>query len=192
MLGLCALLLAIPLHFEPNQGQWQPEVLYSAITPTYTLALSDTGVRMNFPTSVSLRMNLPRTAVEGLDRLPGNTNYYFGADSSKWQTSVPAYARVRYRAVFPGVDLLVYGKEQQIEYDWVVTPGSDPSSIHFDFTGASRIHVDRAGDLVLATAAGEIRHAKPYLYQVTRARRHEIAGGFVIGPHGEVRFRVGK
>jgi uncharacterized protein (TIGR03437 family) len=191
MLALTALTLAIPLHFEPNQGQVQPDVRYLAAAQTYTLALSDTGIRMNFPHGGSLRMNLPHAAIEALDPLPGKANYYFGPDPSAWRTRVPNYARVRYQSVFPGVDLLISGKEQQVEYDWVIVPGADPSAIRFSFAGASGIHVEKNGDLVLQTASGEIRHRKPYLYQTENGQPREVAGEFALSRNGEVRFHVG-
>ncbi len=191
MLALTALTLAIPLHFEPNQGQLQPDVRYLAAAQTYTLALSDTGVRMNFPHGGSLRMNLPRAAIEALDPVPGKTNYYFGPDPSAWRMRVPNYGRVRYHSVFPGVDLLIYGKEQQVEYDWVIAPGADPTAIRFSFTGASGVRVEESGDLVLQTASGEIRHRKPYLYQTENGQPREVAGEFALSRNGEVRFHVG-
>jgi len=136
-------------------------------------------------------MNLPRSSPEGLGSLPGKTHYYAGSDPSMWLT-VPQYARVRYRAVFPGVDLVVYGKQHQLEYDWVVAPGADPASIRFAFSGASTMRVDEHGDLVLAAAGGEIRHRRPKIYQMQNGQRLEVDGGFILARNGEVRFRVGE
>jgi uncharacterized protein (TIGR03437 family) len=136
-------------------------------------------------------MKIPSARLEALDALPGRTNYYMGADRSTWRTNVPNYARACYRSVFPGVDLAIYGKSQQVEYDWVVAPGVNPTSIHFSFTGASRIRIDEAGDLVLDTPVGEVRHRKPYIYQSDAGRARQIDGAFVLSRSGEVRFRVG-
>jgi uncharacterized protein (TIGR03437 family) len=191
MLPLAALALSIPLHFEPNRGQAQHGVRYVAAAQTYVLFLSDTGIAMNFPNGGSLRMNLPSSSAEALDALPGKTNYYLGSDTSAWHTNIPNYARVRYRGVYPGIDLVVYGKQRRIEYDWMVAPGADPASIRFSFTGASGIRVDESGDLVLDTAGGEIRERKPYVYQRVNGQVREIQGSFVIARHGSVRFRVG-
>jgi len=154
MLALAAFALSVPLYFEANQGQAPVQVRYLAQTSQYSLYLSDTAITTNFPNGRSLRMNLPRSSPEGLGSLPGKTHYYAGSDPSMWLT-VPQYARVRYRAVFPAVDLVVYGKQQQLEYDWIVKPGADPASIQFAFNGASAMRVHERGDLVLATAGGE-------------------------------------
>jgi len=191
MLPLAALALSVPLYFEPNQGQAPAQVRYLATTSQYSLYLSDTAITTNFSNGGSLRMNLPRSSPEGLGSLPGKTHYYAGSDPSMWLT-VPQYARVRYRAVFPGVDLVVYGKQHQLEYDWVVAPGADPASIRFAFSGASTMRVDEHGDLVLAAAGGEIRHRRPKIYQMQNGQRLEVDGGFILARNGEVRFRVGE
>ena len=192
MLALVALALSIPLHFEPNRGQAEPQARYAAVAPEYNLALSDTGIAIAFPGGESLRMNIPRTAPEAIDPLPGRTNYYLGADPANWRSGVPNYARVRYKSVFRGVDLVIYGDQQQVEYDWVVAAGADPSAIRFSFSGATRLRVDANGDLVLETAGLEVRHRRPYIYQdVANGRRREIEGGFVLERDGQVRFRVG-
>jgi len=136
-------------------------------------------------------MNLPRTPPAAVDLLPGKTNYYAGADPSGWRTGVPNYARVRYQSVFRGVDLAVYGNQREVEYDWLVAPGADPSLIRFSFTGARRMRVDAAGDLALETAGGEIRHRKPCVYQMVDGHRREISGGFVLARNGQVGFHVG-
>jgi hypothetical protein len=192
MLFAAALALSIPLHFEPNQGQAPAPTRYLATARLYTLFLSDTAITMRFPRGGSLRMNVPHARLEALDELPGKTNYYLGAGPSTWHTNVPNYARACYRSVFPGVDLLIYGKSRQVEYDWVVAPGANPASIWFSFSGASRIRVDEAGDVVLDTPAGEVRHRKPYIYQSDAGRTRQVDGGFELSRDGKVRFRIGQ
>jgi len=69
----------------------------------------------------------------GAEELPGKTNYFIGNDPKKWRTNVPTYAQVRYHDVYPGVDLVYYGNQGgQLEYDFVVAPGADPSAIALD------------------------------------------------------------
>jgi len=180
MLALAALTLAIPLHFEPNRSQTG----FAGVTRCYTLELSDTAIAMNFRGG-SVRLKLPRTRPEGVDELPGKSSYYVGSDLSQWRTGIPNFARVRYRNVFRGVDLVVYGREQRIEYDWMVAPGADTRSIRFSFTGARKVWIDD-GDLVLETAGGEVRHTRPRIYQSSG----EIAGRFVLRG-AEVGFEIG-
>src|SRR5262249_21547921 len=97
-------------------------------------------------TSSVLRMKLigatPTPQVEGLDPLPSQSNYFIGSNPANWRTSIANYARVRYRNVYPGVDLTYYGKQGQLEYDFLVAPGADPKSITLRFQGASRLEVD--------------------------------------------------
>jgi hypothetical protein len=78
-----------------------------------------------------LRMKLvganPHAKVSGLEELPGKTNYFIGNDPKKWRTNVPNYARVKYANVYPGVDLVYYGNQGKLEYDFVVSPAPIPS-----------------------------------------------------------------
>jgi uncharacterized protein (TIGR03437 family) len=186
MLAVAALAIAIPLHFEPNHGHLQKNVRFSAVARGYTLELSDTAIAMNFRGG-SLRLNLPRTKPEGTEKMIGKSSYYLGSDESKWRTGISNFARVRYQDVFPGVDLSIYGRDRKIEYDWIVAPGADPRSIRFSFTGSSKTSINRDGDLLLETAAGEVRHTKPRIYQSGR----EIPGRFVLEA-GAVRFEIGE
>jgi len=120
-----------------------------------------------------------------LDELPGKSNYFIGNDPRKWRTDVPTYAKVKYEGVYPGIDLIYYSNQQQLEYDFVVAPGADPSAIalHVETgnweleTGNSKLEtrnsktgalrVDANGDLVIATNRGEVRLHKPVVYQLT-------------------------
>src|SRR6058998_3123603 len=95
-----------------------------------------------------------------LEELPGKSNYFIGNDPKKWRTNVANYARVEYKETYPGVDLVYYGNQRQLEHDFVVAPGADPAAIVLSFEGAEKVSVDARGDLVLRTAGGELRLQK--------------------------------
>jgi len=183
----------LPLAFEPNRGQTDGQVKFLTrgrgftfyLTPSETvLALrgsalgasagADTenaapGRNVPAPQSV-LRIELAganhSAKIEPQRLLPGITNYFIGSNPSKWRTHIPNYARVLYRQVYPGVDAVYYGNEGRLETDFIVAPGKDPGVIRMKFTGAERTDVNSAGDLVLTTATGDVKLAKPVLYWV--------------------------
>jgi hypothetical protein len=118
-----------------------------------------------------------RGGIVGLDELPGRSNYFIGNDRKKWRTNVPSYAQVKYEGVYPGVDLVYYGNQRQLEYDFVVAPGADPNQIKLGFAGADGMRVDAAsGDLVLKVGDDEVRLHKPAVYQPVVARVFRPAG----------------
>src|SRR5437588_8325444 len=147
------------------------------------------------PQSAVLRMKLvgadSAPQVEGLDLLPGQSNYLIGNDPKQWRTNVHNYARVQYRDVYPGVSLVYYGNQQKLEYDFVVAPGANPYSIKIGFDGAEDMRIDAIGDLMLNTAAGEIRQHKPIVYQDVAGVRQRIAGRYVLKGKHEVGFELG-
>ena len=105
------------------------------------------------------------TEVVGEEELPGRTSYFVGNDPSEWRTNVVSYAKVRYREVWPGVDALFYERDGELEYDFEVRPGVDPSRVRLAIEGAEKIEVDAAGDLALTTASGTLRQRRPVVYQ---------------------------
>ncbi|HEY6274643.1 MAG TPA: SBBP repeat-containing protein [Terriglobales bacterium] len=109
----------------------------------------------------------PHANMEGVDQLPGKTNYFIGHDPQKWRTNVPNYGKVRYAGVYPGVDLIYYGNQGQLEYDFVVAPGADPSEIELDVGAAqaASLRLDANGDLALGIQGGEVGFHKPVAYQ---------------------------
>lgn len=149
------------------------------------------------PQSTVLHLQLvganPHAAVSGEDELPGRVNYVVGQDSTKWHTNIPTYAKVKYENVYPGIDLIYYGNDQrQLEYDFQVAPGIDPTTIRLKFAGVDKVDLDPAGELVLRTAAGELRQPSPFMYQEVTGKRHTIAGGYVLKGEREVGFQVGR
>jgi len=191
----------LPLQFEVNRGQTDKAVRFLSRGPGYGLYLtaSEAVLVLARPDakaqkSVALRMSLVGAArkpvLTGLDELPGKANYFIGKDPARWRSNVPTYAKVRYRNVYPGIDLVYYGKQRQLEYDFVVAPGADPRKIVLGFKGADKLKIDAGGDLLLHTAGNDIRQHKPVVYQDIDGFRHEIAGGYVRKGAGRVGFKL--
>ena len=183
-----------PLGFEPNQGQTDSRVRFLARGPGYSLFLTSRGAVLSLRERESstgdatipaaLRLKLlganPDVKTEGLEQLPGTNNYFTGNDPAAWQTGVPRFARVRYADVYPGVDLVFYGNQGHLEYDFVVAPGADPGVIRFALDGGNSILENRKskiknpkpritlasnGDLIVTVGAGKVRLHKPVVYQ---------------------------
>ena len=148
------------------------------------------------PQSKVLRMRLDgadaSAAAEGGNELAGKANYFVGDDSSKWRTEVPTYARVSYREVYPGVDVVYYGNQRQLEYDFRVAPGADPRAVSLRFEGADSIDVDANGDLLLKLGETIVRQPKPFVYQEVAGARREVEAGYAVGADGRVGFSVGE
>jgi len=178
----------LPLSFEPNRGQTEARVKFLARIPGYTLYVtSDEAVFAGRDGSVE-RMKLlgasRKMRIEPLDKQPGISNYFIGNDPAKWRTNVANYGRVALREVYPGIDLIFYSNERQLEYDWVVAPGVDPRQIRVRWNGAEPVRKNADGDLVLSAS---LRQKKPLIQQDGKP----IDGGYVV--HGkEVSFEVAK
>ena len=210
----------IPLAFEANQGQAPASARFLAKGSGYSLLLSPnaavlslhrsdpastarpSGVRpRSTSTATSLRMRLvgsdPKAALHGDQPLPGRSNYFIGPDPRRWRTNIPQYGRVRYHNVYPGIDLIYYGKGRQIEHDFIVSPGASPSSIslRFDLSTPGRTHGPELklrddGALAIRTGRAELRLLKPDVYQTIRGQRRSIDGSFVLKSSDRVCFKV--
>ncbi len=130
--------------------------------------------------------------VTGVDELPGTSNYFIGNDPAKWRTNVPTYAKVKYEGIYSGIDLVYYGNQRQLEYDFIVAPGADPRRIQFDVRGARRIRQDAQGELVFKVGEDEIRWHKPVAYQEKNGTRQEITARYALTNANLVAFEVAK
>src|SRR5580765_3189832 len=144
--GVSPALTALPFSFAPNLGQADPRVQFLARSGGMTLFLTSTET-VFVTTRCAVRMRLvganPDSEAQGVDPLPGRQHSLVGRDPSRWRTDVPTYARVRYRSVYRGIDVLYYGAEgRQLEYDFVVAPGADPGAIRLAFDGVDRLALD--------------------------------------------------
>ncbi|MCY3022844.1 MAG: Ig-like domain-containing protein [Planctomycetota bacterium] len=131
------------------------------------------------------------TAMMGAEEQTGRTNYFFGKEPAAWRTGVVRFGKVRCENVYPGVDLVYYGNQSELEYDFVVAPGSDPGTIAMVYEGAERIELGGDGGLVLHLAGGDIRQSSPVVYQDDGGVRHAIPGHYVLRDDKSVGFAVG-
>jgi hypothetical protein len=198
----------LPLGFEPNEGQTSEKVQWLARGPEYTLFLSghDAVLDLNkvkaaegpgqaptlSSTAVWMKLLDANSAplAHGEEPLAGKVNYFTGSDPAKWQRNIGTYGRVHLQNVYPGIDLAYYGHQGQLEYDFMVAPEADPSTIRMSFDGATP-RLAANGDLVLPANGKEMRFAKPVVYQQVKGGRRPVEGSFQIAKNGEVSFRLG-
>jgi len=189
--GYVLFLAANEAVLELAKGSRQPPQAsrYPGVSSASNKPLQDDAAR-----TAVLRMRLaganPSPETVGLEELPGKSNYFIGKDPSKWHTNVPMYSRVKYHDVYPGIDLVYYGNQRQLEQDFVIRPGAEPRSIVLGFQGADKLEVDAEGELVLHTAIGPIRQQRPFIYQEVNGVRREISGGYVLKSKDRVGFDV--
>lgn len=183
----------LPFRFEANLGQAGPETKYLARGNGFLLSLEGRGTTLKLH-DAALRTRFlganKRSSLDPLDPLPVRTNYLVGADPAAWRRNVPTYSRVRYRQLYPGIDLVFYGREKRLEYDFDVAPGADPASIQFEVNGARGMRVDASGDLVLLTSGGEVRWLTPVIYQMAGGVRRQVAGRFALKGKRRVAFQI--
>ena len=132
----------------------------------------------------------PNPRVVGEEPQPGRANYFIGNDPKKWHTNVQTFARIRYKNVYPGIDLVYYGNHREIEYDLVVAPGADPSKIQFEIKGADKLNVDEQGDLVLTKASSNLHFKNPVVYQESAGVRTRLDGGYAMKDATHVQFNL--
>jgi hypothetical protein len=196
----------LPLTFEANRGQTGSGVKFLSRGQGYTAFLTAGGMVLSLrstPASPSATQSVAPASVQftlvgatknptvaGEDPQPGKVNYFIGNDPSQWRRNIPIYGRVRYKSVYPGIDLVYYGNSRQLEYDFEVRPGSDPRKIQFQIQGARQIQLDKDGNLVLALGNAEIRFQSPIVYQESGSGRTPVAGAYVMTDATHIAFQV--
>jgi len=171
----------------------EPTLKTTAMCTKGFLARSARSADLSYTT---LRMNLlganASPHAEALAQLPGTSNYFIGGDPKQWLANVPTYAKVKFHDVYPGVDLVYYGNQQQLEHDFVVAPGTHPSSITMGFKGARKVSIDKDGDLCVSIGQGEVLLKRPVAYQESSGVRSEILGKYVLKGPNRVGFEVAR
>jgi len=208
-----------PLHFEANQGQADQSfdfvsrgrghgiflnatqavlVVRSAVAGAAATSRPSTfdPRRPNASEARIVRMNLiganPYARGSGVEEMAAKINYLIGNDPARWRRGLAAFGRVHYEEVYPGMDLVYYGNEERLEYDFIVAPGASYRGIALRFEGADRLWLDAAsGELVLAVGREELRLHAPLVYQTTFGLRQEISGAYRLLDNDSVAFDIG-
>jgi hypothetical protein len=208
----------LPLSFEANEGQQDGEVKFLSRGSGYNLfltnreavlvlskpekpapapdrkaihsALAQKSKRQSTVLRTQLIAANPAGEVTGEEELPGKVNYFIGHDPEKWRTGTATYARVRYQEIYPDIDLVYYGNQGQLEYDFVVGPGADPARIRLRVAGARKMYMNDQGQLVFQTAGGAVHWNEPSVYQQEGGRRHAVKAKYVLRRGHELGFEV--
>ncbi len=205
----------LPLAFEPNQGQEDPQVKFLSHGGGYSLFLTGTEAVLLLKKHVDeyplhpnshfsrpkrqpppdiLRLQLKgvntRARFEGLEALPGITNYFIGSDPAKWVTKIPQFGRVTMHEAYPGVDMTYYGNQRRLEYDFEVKPGGDPGVIRINYVGADSARVDGDGNLRLAIKGRDVVFQAPVVYQDDKGIRTPLKGRYIPTGDRELGFEV--
>ena len=165
------------LAFEPNVGQSDPAARFTARAPVYTLQLEATRAQLRFggvkfgADSKTVTMEMiganGTTNLQGEEQLPGKDNYFPTSDPKTWFSNIPTYSRVKYSAVYAGIDAAFYGNANRLEYDFMLQPKADPGQIRMRLSGADAASIDKDGSLVLRVGNGDIRFLVPVAYQTS-------------------------
>jgi hypothetical protein len=184
----------LPPSFEPNLGQTDSRVKFLFRGSHHTVFLTPGEAVLKTKLGPVVRMKFvhanPKPEITGTQELPGKVNYFIGNDPKRWLSNLPTYARVHYKEVYPGIDLVYHGDQGQLEYDFLVHPGADPGKIGLELRGADRLEVDADGDLLLHTATSTIRQRRPAIYQEVDGLRRQVRGGYVLKGRRHVGFQV--
>jgi hypothetical protein len=209
----------LPLGFESNRGQADPSIRFlsrgtsaglffksnevilqtqGSLRPS-TAAANSTKAPLDGQSQIHLQWLGAQANPEILgEDLLARKSHYLSGNRSSWRFDVPNYARLRYKAIYPGIDLVFYGNPELLEYDFVLAPGADPSTIALRFEGLNAadskrcLRVDENGDLLLPTRVGLIRQHKPVAVQNTKSGRNVVASRYVIRNDGTtVGFELG-
>ena len=210
---------SLPLTFEVNRGQTDSRVKFLSRGSGYTLFLTSTeavlalrehsleerensaadvqaDARNSAARSDVVRMRFlgsnAAPQVQGLNELRGRSNYFIGNDPRMWRTNVPTYAKVKYRNVYSGIDVVFYGNERRLENDFLVAPGARPETITLGFESARELEINGQGDLVLHTDGGDLRLEKPRAYQQGSKGKEDVAASYILESNRRVRLQVAK
>jgi uncharacterized protein (TIGR03437 family) len=184
-----------PLSFELNRGQAHPSARFLARSAGGTVWFTPSevifrlaGDRSGPPAVVRMRLlgADPQARLEAVEELPARSHYLVGAPE-RWRSSIPHYARLRYRGVYPGIDLEFYGDRGRLEYDFRIAAGADPSQIRVVFEGADSVEPGAGGDLLVRARGGLLRQHSPVAYQAGS----EIPVRQVMEGRRQVAFRPG-
>jgi hypothetical protein len=142
----------------------------------------------------SFRMKLaganPNASLTATDLLPGKSNYILGNDPARWRHGIPQFARVRYENIYPGINLVFYGHEGRLEYDFQVAAGAEASRAELEFDGADAVEL-RDGAVLIQRRGASMRLEALRVYQEIAGRKQTVNARFVLRGPNHIGFALG-
>ena len=118
-------------------------------------------------------------------------NYLIGNDPSKWARGVGGFSEVVYEGLYDGVDLALRLKDGVLKYDLMLSAGTDADLIAFRYEHVQGLALDgTTGDLVIRTAAGELRDGRPIIFQEGVLPDDGVFGRFLLDSEDRVMFEL--
>lgn len=189
----------LPVTFEPNQGQSGSDARFLARGRGFSALFKQNEADLLFAhppgTPDLIRVTLPNASssisLAAENRLPGTVNYFNGDTPRNWHTGLPTFERLRYTGIYPGIDLIYYGSQGRLEFDFDLFPGADPRSIRLRFEGATSVELNGRGNLNITGKAGRISFQRPVSYQQTQGEgKTLVSGSFQILGKNTIGFAV--
>jgi uncharacterized protein (TIGR03437 family) len=158
-----------------------------------TMQVRSTGAEILGP-GRQIRMNLvgagANPKLEGTGDA-GTLNEIIGNDPAKWRSGIELNENVTARGVYPGVDIVWYGRDSTLEYDFNVQPHADPGNIRIRISGAERVELTGSGDVLITDSQGTITQKLPAAYQTLRGMRRQVTARFRIEANATLSFELG-
>ncbi len=184
--------MALPLQFEENVGQYNLPMQFAVSGASGRLVLEPGGTLAWLVGDAKVRV----TPVAGNsksrpvsdDLQITRRNYYYSIPVPREYTNVRSFGRVRYPEIYPGIDLVYYGSEGQLEYDFEVAPGADASAIALRVEGGTAELHD--GDLLLRAGGEDLTIKAPRTYQVHNGVKSEVKSTFSMLDRATFRFAI--
>ena len=174
---------SLPVFFYPNIGQTDESIRYLVDAPELrarftadaaTFRVHGAEIRVHFAGANSA------VAIEAAEPLAARVNLFLGADPRQWRPDLPAYSKILYRGLYPGIDMTYAGSAQRLKSEFLVAPGADPNLIRLEYSGAERLSIDANGDLVVRGTQVELREEAPELYQRIGGERRRVEGHYLL------------
>ncbi len=207
--------IAAPIHFIPNYGQWENQVIARASLNSGWFWLHNTGFTYLFYDGKTVdkyhksRNKKPLDAIdaqvikvifEGADfsgtplfEQPTKQyyNFFTGSNPQNWKTGIYAYHKIYFTNVYPNIDFVLYANGDALKYDFIVKPGGDPNNIKIVYQGQNNTVMQKNGDALFKTAIASITEKAPIVYQQHSFKRKHISSGYYV-KNGRLQFNIGR
>ena len=182
------------IRFIENKGQVgdqnnnpRPDVLFSGATDDMIYHLTKSGISYQLTSwqkqrgglNKKIKVTYQSTTFRIDSRWKGaNTNFlilkgiaytdinnYYSEVCPLGVIGVQSYKEVTYSNLYNGIDLKWYEKNGQLKYDYNVAAGIDYKQIQIEINGATKISINKNGELMITTPLGNLIEHAPIVFQ---------------------------